>query len=397
MLWIRKKLKNFQEAHCLYQEGKSKKQIAKKLNVSRPTIIQWLKQKDYQDNRGWIKGEARKYSDDKVADRICQLKRQRNKKKYFVGSEYVQMDYDKKYANEPTPSTAYIDRIVREAGLQSKKPKPKKKNGGSEYLLYPVQCIKNLKGIHQSGDFIGKKYIVGSSEPVNIFSTSYYWPFKLYQIQPILAETTACAIEVLTKQWQQYPIPNIFRLDNALQFRGTGRGKRVIGTFLKFLLNLNVTPLFGSPSKPWTNPHIEGHNRVFDEKVWRNNWFTSLKQIDKECERFNQESQELLEYKYAQLIVNSDFGYLESNRQIVTDKLKITKGKKIYFIRFVESLDQGKTAHVIILNEIVHLPVKYTHQFIFVEWDLESEQLKVYSEYEKVITLIKQIKFNLNL
>jgi hypothetical protein len=307
------------------------------------------------------------------------------------------MDYAKKYTIESAPNTAYIDRIVRAAGLQSKKPKPKKKSGGSEYLLYPVQSIRNLKGIHQSADFIGKKYIVGNSDPVNIFSSSYYWPFKLYQIQRVLAETTLCAVEVLKKLWQTYPIPNIFRLDNALQFRGTGKGKRVIGSFLKFLLNLNITPLFSSPSKPWTNPHIEGHNRVFNEKVWRKNWFTDLKQIDKECKKFNKESQELLKFKYTQLMVNSNFDYLEPGRSIITDKLETIKGKKIYFTRFVESFDQGKTAHIVILNETVRLPVKYTHQFVFVEWDMEKALLSMYSEFEKVITLIKQIKFELNL
>lgn len=397
MLWNNQKLKNFQQAHQLYQEGKNKTEISKILGIRRPTIIEWLKRKEYQSKRGWTKGEARKYSDDNTADRICKLKKKRNKEKYFTGSDYVRMDYSNKYPDESVPNTSYIDRVVRQAGLQSKKRKPKKSNGGSEYLLYPIQSIRNLPGIHQSGDFVGKKYIVGSPDPVNIFSTSYYWPFKLYQIYRTLAETTACAIECLTNLWQVFPIPNVFRMDSALQFRGTGRGKRVIGKFLKFLLNLNITPLFSSPSKPWTNPHIEGHNRVFNEKVWSKNWFTELKQIDKECQKFNQESQELLKFKYAQLMVNSNFDYLEPGREVITDKLETIKSKKIYFTRFVESFDQNQTAHIVILNETVRLPVKYTHQFVFVEWDLEKGVLLIYSEFKKVITLIKQIKFRLNI
>lgn len=307
----------------------------------------------------------------------------------------MQKDYAQQF-KDIIPSTRYIDRVVRAAGLQTRKPK-QKRNGGSEYLLYPIQCITNLRGIHQSGDFIGKKYIAGSPDPVNIFSTSYYRPFKLYQIQRILAETSACAIEVLKEQWMRYPLPNVFRLDNALQFRGTGSGKRAISTFLRFLLNLRVTPLFGSPSKPWTNPHIEGHNRVFNEKVWSTNWFTNLRQIDTECTRFNQESRELLQFKYGPLIFNSHFDYLEPERNIITDRLETTKGKKIHFIRFVESLDQRRTAHVTVLNETVSVPVQYAHQFVFAEWSLAQETLSLYSEYQKVITLIKQVKFRINL
>lgn len=390
------RLKNFQEAHRLFKEGKNKTQIAKYLEVSRPTVIQWLAQETYQETRGWREGRARKYHNPATAKRICSLKQQRIDHNYFVGSDHVQKDYAQRF-RDVVPSTRYIDRVVREAGLQTRTPKQKRRGGGSVYLLYPVQCIANLRGVHQSGDFIGKKYIAGSSDPVNIFSTSYYRPFKLYQIQRILAETSACAIEVLKEQWKRYPIPNVFRLDNALQFRGTGSGKRAIGTFLKFLLNLRVTPLFGSPSKPWTNPHVEGHNRVFNEKVWGKNWFTNHGQIDTECGRFNQESQELLQFKYGPLIFNSNFDYLEPKRKIVTDRLETTKGKKIHFIRFVESLDQRRTARIIILNEMVSVPVQYTHQFVFAEWDLEQETLSMYSEYQKVITLIKQMKFRINL
>ncbi len=306
------------------------------------------------------------------------------------------MNYAQQNPKSDWPKTWYIDKVIREAKLQTRKPKAKIR-GGSKYLLYPIQGIRNLGCIQQSADFIGKKYISGRSEPVNIFSSSYYFPFKLYQIKRILAEKATYAIEQLKEQWLQYPIPNLFRMDNGLQFRGTGSGKRCLGMFLRFLLNLNVTPLFGSPSKPWTNPHVEGHNRVFNEKVWSNNFFTSLEQIDRECERFNQESLELFKFRYSNLIFNGNFRYLEKNQVIVTDQLLSKKNKKICFIRFVESCDEAKKATIIILNALIALPEKYNHQFVFVEWDIEKELLLIYSEFEKQITLIKQIRFRLNI
>lgn len=397
MLWNKQKLKNFQQAHKLYQEDKNKTEISKILGIRRPTIIKWLNQ-DSHSSIGWIKGKSRKYSDKElITKRICKLKKTRLKNKsYFHGSEYIQMDYAKQYPKDTLPSLWFIQETIRQAGLQTRKPK-QKKPGGSEYLLYPVQCIRNLPGVHQSSDFIGKKYITGSSNPINIFSSSYYSPFKLYQIKRITAEKAVYVVEQWQQQWQIYPIPDIERLDNGLQFRGTASGKRALGIVLKFLLNLNVTPVFGAPSKPWTNPHIEGHNRVFNEKVWSSNWFTDTAQLDTECERFNQESQELLQFKYAQLIVNGNFNYLEPSRQIVTDRLKTTKGKKIYFIRFVESFEQKAPGQITIMNEVITLPEKYTHQFVFVEWDLFKEQLSIYSEFKKVITFIKRVRFRLNL
>ena len=354
-------------------------------------------QEEYQEKRGWKKDTARKYADKSISENICKIKKDRvENKSYFVGSPHVQMDYESQFPKLLVPKTWYIDKVIREAGLQTKKPK-KRKKGGSEYLLYPIQCVRNLGYVQQSADFIGKKYISRRSEPINIFSSSYYSPFKLYQIKRILAEKSTYAIEELIKQWKIYPIPNIFREDNGLQFRGTARGKRYLGMFLRFLLNLNITPLFGSPSKPWTNPHIEGHNRVFNEKVWGNNLFTSLEQIDIECERFNQESLDLFKYKYSELVANGNFRYMEKNQKIITDRLQSKKNKKIYFIRFIESIEEKRKASIVILNETVYLPEKYNHQFAFVEWNIEKEQLLIYSEYKKNINLINQIKFRLNI
>lgn len=307
------------------------------------------------------------------------------------------MDYAKKYSYNEVPSQWFIAETIRKNKLQTRKTK-KRRKGGSEYLLYPIESIRSLGYIHQSADFIGKKYISGRSEPVNIFSTCYHAPIKLYQIQRVLAEKADYAIEVLIKFWQIYPVPDVFRIDNALQFRGTARGKRVIGKFLIFLLNLGITPLFGAPSKPWTNPNVEGHNRVFDEKVWKTNHFTCLDQIDYECKRFNMESKELFRFKYSNLIVNNRniFRYFEKGQRINTTKLESVKNKKIYFTRFVESMDGCKNSQIVIMNEIISIPEKYNHQFVFAEWDLEKEQLTIYSEYQKVKTIIKKIKFKID-
>ena len=397
MSWSKKKQKNFQEAQRLFKEGKNKTEISELLGIRRATIVAWLQQEQYADSRGWQIGQPRIYTDAEIAERICSIKRKRiENKNYFVGSEYVQMDYAKRYPENRLPSIWFIDKTVRQTGLQTRKPKERKK-GGSEYLLYPVQAIRSLGSVHQSADFIGKKYIAGQREPINIFSTSYYAPFKLYQINPVEAEQAVYAVENLIRLWRKYPLPDVVRIDNGLQFRGTARGKRCLSTFLKFLLNLGVKPLFGSPSKPWTNPHIEGHNRVFNEKVWGQNFFTSRDQVAAECERFNRESLEYFHFKYAQLVVNGTFSYIEAKQNIETDTLLSVKNKKVYFIRFVESADHGTKAWIKILNETVFLPQQYCHQFVFAEWNIEHEQLLIYSEYNKTVTLILTREFNLNI
>lgn len=368
------------------------------MGIRKQTIIKWLSSETYQDKRGWKNDRPRKERNSQgAAQKICALKQKRiDEKKYFLGSEYVRMDYAREHSDDPLPSIWFIDETVRKNKLQTRKPKKKRKNGGSKYLLFPAESVKNLGYIHQSADFIGRKYIAGRTEPINIFSSAYYAPFKFYQIQRVCAEKAVYALDVLKEQWQVFPIPDVFRIDNGLQFRGSASGKRALSLFLQFLLNLEVTPLFGSPSTPWTNPHIEGHNRVFTEKVWSKNYFSNPTQIDNEFERFNRESKDYFDFRYAEFVRSRNFRYL-INQVPKTDKLLSTKGKKICFIRFVESHEFQVPAHIVIQNEVITIPEQYTHQFVFVEWDLEKELLSIYSEYEKNVTLIEQIKFPLNI
>ena len=210
--------------------------------------------------------------DTSIEERVVSIRKDfESEDKYLVGPDYVKFRYEQSYPKDEPPTLWYIQKVVKKHGLQTRKPHPKKVKGGSEYLLYPKQSVYNLGDIHQSGDFIGKKYITGVSKPVNTFSTSYYAPFKLVKFVPIPAEKTNYVVPILSDMWQTIPIPDVFRIDNGAQFRGSTRGKRFLSRFLKFLLNLDITPLFGAQYMSWTNPHIEGHNRVFTEKIWNQN------------------------------------------------------------------------------------------------------------------------------
>jgi len=358
-------------------------------------VIKWLQVSHHGDQRGWKQGHPRKHLDAVVAERICRIKKNRLEHKYLFGSEYVQMDYCHLYPEQETPSIWYIDQVVRQAGLQSKKPKNRRR-GGSAYLLYPIESMKRLGLIQQSADFIGKKYIDGSSRPVTIFSSCYYRPFKMYYIQRTEAEKAIFAMEILVRLWADYPMPHVFRMDNAGPFRGTGHSPRCLGTFVVFLLNLGIVPLFGSPSRPWTNASIEGHNRVFTEKVWKKNRFRGVEDIDSENDRFNAEGREFFQFRYMSLAERYHGRRLAPSRKIEMTELRTRKNKKITFVRFVEpSLDEPR-AHIMVMNERVYLPEGYTHQFVFATWDLQSQALSIVSEYQGAIKPILHLPFKIN-
>lgn len=322
-----------------------------------------------------------------------------NGKKYFLGSPHIQMDYVKAYPQDQLPSLWFFDEAVRKAGLQTHEPKKRKKGQNIvSRLLFPVKSIVDLGRIQQSCDFIGKKYIQGSGEPVNIFSTSFYQWFELYQIRRVLAETAESAIMSLMAFWEKFPLPNVLREDNSMTFRGTGRISGHIGKFIKFLLNLNVTPLFSSAYQSYTNPHIEGHNRTFGDKLWDKHHFSTLDEIDIECKKFNAESQEFFEWKFKERLSNPYLRRLTSKSILDSEVLHSTKGKKICFIRFVERWKEtNETSGIVVLDRFVEISTVYLNQYVFVTLDLETAMLKVVSESEGQIYQIINQRFEYTL
>ena len=371
--------------------------IAREVGMSRTTIIRWLANDNdvYADTRGWKEGVKRSHTDSEE-ERIVVLKQQRiDQKKYFLGSPYIGMDYAKQYPYDPAPSLWFIADVVRKHGLQTHEPKQRTKGQSIvSRLKFPIASIVNLGKIHQSSDFIGKKYIAGSREPVSVFSTSYYQWFQLYQIYQVLAEKAEYAIERLTHFWERHPIPNVMRVDNGMTFRGTGRGVALIGRFVTFLLNMNVTPLFSAAYQSYTNPHIEGHNRTFTEKLWSKNHFTDRNEIDRECERFNAESEEYFSFHFKERLAKKNIRFLSVNDIVDSDILRSTKGKKICFIRFVERWKESDNRiGCVILNRFVSIPEPYVNQYVLATLDLGTAMLIVVSEYDRVPRTILTIPF----
>lgn len=113
--------------------------------MRRATLIAWLKQETYEEGRGWVKGTLRKYTP-LVRKRVIALKQVRiDKKKYFLGSPHIQMDYVKRYPKEDRPSLWFIDESVRRAGLQTHA--PKKRTKGQDIVQrqrFPIKMIVGL-------------------------------------------------------------------------------------------------------------------------------------------------------------------------------------------------------------------------------------------------------------
>lgn len=391
--------KKFEEAHRLHKEGKSKVKIADILHIRRPTIITWLSQEAYGEQRGWSAGSRRKYTSEEE-QRIVTIKKEMiDRKAYFLGAPYVQMHYEEQQPKKRLPTEWFISDVVRTHGLQTREPKKRNKGQGIvERLKYPIHSIVKLGRIHQSVDYIGKKFITGRTEPISIFGASYYQWLKLYQIRRVLAETTESATRCLSTFWKTFPIPNVVRMDNGMTFRGTGRLDGRVGRFLKFLLNIGITPLFSAAYQSYTNPHIEGHNSTFTQKLWSQHRFTSTEEIDRECERFNAESKKFYFWKFKERLAQKSLRYFHDNQTVSSDVLHSTKGKKVCFIRFVQRWSEKDHQYgVVVLNRFVEVPSEYNNQYLFVELYLETATVHVRSERDGIVTEITRRPFPFSL
>ncbi len=314
---------------------------------------------------------------------------------YLLGAPYVQMHYAGVYNNERLPSEWFIEETARRHRLQTYEPKKHAKGMDIvKRLRFPIQSIIKLGGIQQAADFIGKKFITGREEPISFFATSYYQGLKLYRMWRISAETVEEAIACLRTFWTTHPIPPVMRVDNGMTFRGAGQLAAHLGRFLKFLLNLNIIPLFSAPYQSYTNPHIEGNNSTFAQKVWMKKMFGSLPEIDRECKRFNAENERFYQWKFKERLRAQGLRYLRHDQKVELETLRSTKGKKVTFLRFVQRWSEEDGRHgIVLLNKFVPLPQPFNNQYVFAVINLETTTLHVYSEREGISTEILRKPF----
>ncbi|MHB8623492.1 MAG: hypothetical protein ACYDBA_09000 [Sulfuricaulis sp.] len=214
------------------------------------------------------------------------------------------------------------------------------------------------------------------------------------EVHRVLAETVEEAVEPLAHFWIDHPIPQVMRVDNATAFRGAISHVAVIGRFLKFLLNSNVMPLFAAPYRSYTNPHIEGHNRTFTEKLWAKHTFTSRSAIDVECARFNAESEEFFRFKFTERLRAKSLRYRQSREAVNLHTLTTTRGRRIGFIRFVERWsERNQEIGIVVLERFIELPGAYLNQYVFALLDLAAARLRVYSEVDGQAMVIRTSRF----
>jgi len=389
------------KAKFLYQEKKwSIRKIAKHLIAGRDNVSRWVKMADDEiltDNRGWQKNRLRKHKQSEKEKIISIRKKLVKEESFFWGDKVVKNNYIKQTGKDI--SLWFVASTLKEYDLT--KTHTKKKKGGSKYMNYPMTTLNKLGGSMMSLDFIGPKYLKGSSNRINFLSCKYIRPSKEGIVKRIEGQTTEQTIKVLKQVWDDYFIPDVLKVDNDSAFGSNLSHKKSIGKLTLFLLNLGVKPLYIAPRSPWNNGEVEGFNNVFSKKFWNKLSFENEQEIDIKIKDFN------LEYeKYSKLISNnpelknknkiSDF----KDKNLFNKEIKKFKTNDIYFLRIVrrkgEKGDKNETGFINILGEEIILNQDIINLFVFCRIDLKNKKLIISTENEtRKLQKVKTQKFEI--
>lgn len=373
------------EARRLHFElGYSKTQIAQVLNVSKGFVVNWTqssRREPARDGRGWRRGRARKWGA-ATRRRVRQVhsELERSPREFYSGASAIAQRFRQRYPNSPVPPLRTIGRILAEEGL-TRTPKQRVK-GASRYLCYPEHTVYETLGRRVlEADFIGHKYLTGSSAPLHFMGFSFKKAPKLRYFQRVEAQTTTAVLDACTRFFKAFEYPDVMKVDNDPATIGTGSGRRCLSQFMVFLLNRRIVPVFAVPRKPFSQASIEGNNSVFSRKFWNTHTFRSLSGVDKRLAWFNDSSQAYT-------------GYQAPKRRARPSRKAFVP--RVYFLRQVqEDADTGRGL-IDVANEPLSLPQRYINYFVLAEWNLADQQLHVWFEREQTAKAIKSMNFEIN-
>jgi len=365
-------------------EGWSKNAIAAKLSVSKGFVVNWTQsraQDPAQDGRGWPQGRGRVW-DARTRQRICTLhaELEADPRAFYSGASAIAQRYRQRYPDSPVPPLRTIGRMLAEAGL-TRTPKQRVK-GAARHLCYPEYTVYETLGRRVlEADFIGQKYLTGSSAPLHFIGFSFKKTPKLRYFQRVEAQTTGAIVHASQAFFRTFEYPDVMKIDNAQATLGSGSARRCPSRFMAFLFRHRILPVFAVPRRPFSQASIEGNNSVFARKFWNNRRFQSLADVDTQLTWFNEDSIAYTGYDI----------HRRRRRGAKTDFVP-----KAYFIRQVHEHTGTGRGFIQVMNEQITLPARYIHYFVLAEWNLVNEQLHILFERKQRARTIKSLDFPVN-
>lgn len=261
-------------------------------------------------------------------------------------------------------------------------------------MVYPRTFLEKLGKMLLQIDFIGPRYLKGTTDPLHFLSCKYVRPWKKHIFLRIPSQTSQAVLNAFFLLFYKLnlPLPDVMQMDNGTAFRGFIERKGCVGKVIKWLCANGAIPLFNAPNSPWNNGSVEGGNSVFDRKVWQAFQFTSIAEVDQKLSEFNRAYD-------AYLLCDPQLLSKEKPsidpRNIKAREVTQLKQPYLYLLRVVQE-SYGR-CQIEALNRYITLPPQYKGQYVVVRIDLREHTIRIWQEVKKEKALLHAGKFLLNL
>ena len=369
-------------AIALHLQGRTKSEIARKLQRSRSWVQRWIGRYhpdeptlSLQDHSRAPKQMSWVYSE-RIKTMVLRIRQERVKgqqAKYqyaLVSAQAIYYELHELHVS-PLPSPRTIHGWLKQADQIAQHKSRKLPN--STYPVLPCKAVNEMQEL----DFKGPFYLQDHSHKYYLVALRDNRSKKT-ALRALASKSMEAILDFLVSAWQTMGCPKRLQMDNCLDFRGSNRHPRALSKLMRVCLDLRIQPVFIPLSEPWRNGVVENLNGLLDRFLFRTRTFETEKQLHQAVRRMEttintRHRLPALEGKTPQeFVARAKHRYPPADYDWRTRDLRGVKGK-VTFIRFVRK--SGRIT--VTAKDKFLIGKKYKWQYVMAVVDVVKQKLHV--------------------
>jgi len=267
------KLEKRKRAVLMYHfQQLSKAEICRRLKRSRPWLDRWLGRYNPGDVEGSLSNDKTGPKDSNspwsaaIRQQVIEMRKTRSQdpqwRYAFIGAKAIHLELKALGGPEVPPTRTIHCWFVKEDLVDHPAKQCEEKKESKPIPLPMADAVNRVQQL----DLKGPVYLTGSN-------TKYYLVVLRDRYSHRCAITVLDSREsqgiadFLVANWRWLGLPDYLQLDNAGEFRGSGRYPRSFGKVVWVAVDLNIEPVFNPPREPWRNGGIEWFNGFLDKRL----------------------------------------------------------------------------------------------------------------------------------
>lgn len=327
----------------LLRSGVRVSEVAERVGWSKSWVYKWQKRFKIE---GWAGLQGRSRAPKRCPTRLSETIRQRIRQARseleaeaeeetglcYIGSGAVRARLEEKGV-DPLPSTASIERVLREAGMTRPRQKP-----DEEKEVYPRLRPREPGQLCQVD--IVPRYLKGGDSVAcfNAIDVVSRYPTG----QPYERRRSVDARAFLLHVWQRIGLPQYTQMDNEACFSGGFTHPGVLGKVVRLALYVGTEGVFSPVRHPQSNGTVERFHQDYDRHVWQDTQLRDRSHVQSQGDRFfanyrrSRHHSALGGRSPARVHTSSPRARLSSTFTPPKGRLPLTEGR-IHFMRRVSS------------------------------------------------------------